>query len=101
MPQRSSIESKIGDLSDWYRKAGLRRFQGRVVIVTGAASGMGEATARRFADEGAAVVLADRDKTNLDRVAAALPRDRTLPHLVDVSRYEQVEAMVAAAIKRF
>ncbi|MGH9885916.1 MAG: SDR family NAD(P)-dependent oxidoreductase, partial [bacterium] len=79
----------------------LQRFQNKVVIVTGGASGIGEATARRFSDEGAAVVLADRDQANLDRVAAELPRERSLARLTDVSKYEQVEALVAAAIEAF
>ena len=101
MAERSATESRIGDLTDWYRPAGLRRFQDRVVIVTGGGSGMGEATARRFSDEGASVVLADRDKRNLDRVSADLPPDRTLAHVVDVSKYEEVEGMVEAAITTF
>jgi meso-butanediol dehydrogenase/(S,S)-butanediol dehydrogenase/diacetyl reductase len=40
------------------------RFHGKVVIVTGAASGIGEATARRFVTEGAKVALIDRDKAH-------------------------------------
>jgi NAD(P)-dependent dehydrogenase (short-subunit alcohol dehydrogenase family) len=40
----------------------MQRFDGKVVIVTGAASGIGEATARRFSSEGARVALVDRTK---------------------------------------
>ena len=47
----------------------MNRFQGRVVIVTGAASGIGAATARRFAEEGASVLLADINEAELMRVA--------------------------------
>lgn len=39
------------------------RFAGRIAVVTGAAAGIGAATARRLADEGAAVVIADVDET--------------------------------------
>ena len=56
----------------------MERFRGKVVIVTGAASGIGEATARRFSREGACVVLADRQKTKLHKVAADLPKERVL-----------------------
>jgi meso-butanediol dehydrogenase/(S,S)-butanediol dehydrogenase/diacetyl reductase len=43
----------------------IRRFADKVVIVTGAGSGIGEATARRFSGEGACVVLADCAKTKV------------------------------------
>ena len=45
---------------------------GTSALVTGGASGMGEASARRLADAGAAVVIVDRDQTKGERVAAAL-----------------------------
>ncbi|MEJ7930598.1 SDR family oxidoreductase [Ramlibacter sp. AN1015] len=78
-----------------------RRFEGRVVIVTGAGSGIGEGIARWFSAEGAAVVLAGRHRDKLERVARDLPPTQTLAHVADVSRYEQVQALVDAAVERF
>lgn len=48
------------------------KLAGRVVIVTGAASGIGEATAVLFADEGASVVVADLDEVRGEQVAKAI-----------------------------
>ncbi len=48
----------------------MNRFQEKVVVVTGAGSGIGAAAARRFAHEGASVVLVGRTKEKLDKVAA-------------------------------
>lgn len=79
----------------------LQRFTGKVVIVTGASSGIGEATARRFSEEGAMVVIAARDAAALQEVADALPAERTLAQPTDVSDYAQVEALVAAAVAKF
>ncbi len=50
----------------------MRAFAGRVAVVTGAASGMGRAFARRFAEEGMRVVLADVEREALDRTVAEL-----------------------------
>jgi NADP-dependent 3-hydroxy acid dehydrogenase YdfG len=73
----------------------MKRFEGKVVIVTGAASGIGEAAARRFSSEGASVALVDHNEMPLAKVAKELPAQLTLAHLADVSDSEAVKAMVA------
>lgn len=78
-----------------------QRFGGRTVVVTGASSGIGIGLARRFAQEGANVVLAARRKDRLDALAAELGKEHTLAVATDVTRPEAVEAMVDAAVRRF
>lgn len=81
-----------------------RRFEGRVTLVTGGASGIGLAIAKRFAAEGACVVLVDYNQANLD---AALPQIRdagatdVLAQLCDVSIEAQAQATVDAVLARF
>jgi len=77
------------------------RFEGKVVIVTGAGSGIGEATARRFSLEGAAVVLVGDHRKNTDAVAKDLPRDRTMVQKADVSKLADMEKVVAATVRTF
>ncbi len=79
----------------------MSRFSNKVVIVTGAGSGIGAATAARFSAEGACVVLAGRRQDKLDEVAAPLEASRTLICRTDVAEQAQVEALVAATIARF
>jgi NAD(P)-dependent dehydrogenase (short-subunit alcohol dehydrogenase family) len=61
-----------------------RRLEGKVAVVTGAASGLGHATAERFVREGARVHLVDRDDDSVRAVAAALG-DAATAHVADVS----------------
>ena len=77
------------------------RFEGKVVIVTGAGSGIGEATARRLSDEGAAVVLVGHHRKNVDKVAADLPKERTFVQKADVAKLADMEKVVAATVRKF
>ncbi|MBR1251876.1 SDR family oxidoreductase [Bradyrhizobium sp. AUGA SZCCT0169] len=79
----------------------MQRFQGKVVIVTGAASGIGEVTARRFSDEGACVALVDRNEIPLANVAADLAKELTIAHVADVSESAATQAMVETVVRRF
>jgi NAD(P)-dependent dehydrogenase (short-subunit alcohol dehydrogenase family) len=79
----------------------MSKLTGKVAIVTGAASGIGEATALLFPDEGASVVVADRDEARGEQVVRAI-RDRGFHSLfakTDVSKSEDVQAMVRAAVE--
>jgi NAD(P)-dependent dehydrogenase (short-subunit alcohol dehydrogenase family) len=80
-----------------------RRFSGKVAIVTGGASGIGEATARRLAEEGAAVVVADLNGEGASRVAAAIASagGRAIAQTCDVSREDEIVACVERAVEEF
>ncbi|MEQ6249312.1 SDR family oxidoreductase [Sulfitobacter sp. HNIBRBA3233] len=71
------------------------------VIVTGAGSGIGAATARRFSDEGWHVVLNGRTRDKLEKVARELPHDATLICEGDVSNPDDVKAVVAKTVETF
>ncbi|MBL8807235.1 MAG: glucose 1-dehydrogenase [Rhodospirillales bacterium] len=77
------------------------RLAGKTAIVTGGGSGFGEGIARRFAAEGAKVVVADIDEAAARRVAGAVTKagGTTLAVRADVSKADDTKRMVAAAIE--
>lgn len=76
------------------------RFAGKVAIVTGAASGLGRASAIRLAGDGAHVVAVDIDGDGVSLLTDALPTE-SIGVRGDVSVEEDVEASIAAAVEHF
>ncbi len=72
----------------------------RVALVTGAARGIGAAIARRFAEDGARVVVHDRDEQQLDELAATLPGERPLALVGDLAQLGVAERLVADVLER-
>lgn len=78
------------------------KLDGRIAVVTGAARGIGRATAQRLRAEGARLVLADIDIDTLQATAAAIGDAADVLALrVDVSVKAQVDGLVKAAVDRF
>lgn len=77
-----------------------RRLTGKRAIVTGGASGIGEATVRRFLDEGATVLAADIRADALNQLAASLPSTALMTAQVDMMDLNAVEALIASGTER-
>lgn len=77
--------------------------QGKVAIITGAASGMGRAMCLRFAQEGAGVAAVDVDRKGAEAVAKQVHEagGEAMPFTCDVSQRDQVREAVAATVRRF
>lgn len=75
--------------------------QGKTAIVTGAASGMGKAIAKLFADEGASVILADLNKESAISVAQELPKGKGYAVQTDVADDTSVAALVKETLEAY
>jgi NAD(P)-dependent dehydrogenase (short-subunit alcohol dehydrogenase family) len=73
----------------------------KVIVITGASRGIGEAIARAAIDAGARVVLASRKQADLDKVAGSLPADRAIAVACHTGKAEDVDAMFARAVDKF
>ena len=76
-------------------------FTDKVVLITGAASGIGAAAAKAFAKAGATVVAADKDDEGLKAFAGEFSAERVLTHTLNTSMAAECEALVKAAIAKF
>ena len=81
----------------------MRRFEGKVAIVTGGGGLLGRATCLKLAAEGAAVVVADRLTASTERVAEQVAKagGQALPVTVDVSTAEGARSLMCEAVERF
>lgn len=76
-------------------------FDKRIVLVTGAGSGIGRASALSFAREGASVVVVDLDRASAEATVAAMPPSHGLALVCDVADPDDISRVVGATMDRF
>jgi NAD(P)-dependent dehydrogenase (short-subunit alcohol dehydrogenase family) len=102
--EADDAEAEASDVADddfepepWEEVVTPGRFAGKTINVTGAASGIGRATASRVAREGGRVIAVDISAERLDDFKAALPDAEIVTVAGDITKQESVDAIVAAA----
>lgn len=85
------------------RAAGAKRLKGKISIITGAGQGIGRATARRFTEEGATVMIAERHTDTAERTRNELRAygAEADVFIADISTWETAKALMAATNERF
>lgn len=86
-------------MEDWH----MNRLEGKVAIITGGNSGVGAATAMKFAQEGAKVVITARRQAQLEEVAAKIREagGEVLPITSDISKVEDAKTVVSSVIEKY
>jgi 3-oxoacyl-[acyl-carrier protein] reductase len=81
----------------------MKRFEGKVVIITGAGRGIGKAVAQKLAKEGAIVIVVDIDEENAQTVSKSINSDGNFSMAIrcDVASFKETENMVERVIERF
>jgi len=81
----------------------MNMLKNKIALITGAGSGIGEATALLFAKNGASIVLADMDMDGANRVLAAIEKEggKGMVMKTDVSKPAECEKLVSEAVKKF
>ncbi len=77
--------------------------EGKVIVITGASSGLGEAAARHLSEQGATVVLGARRTDRIQALADELNKNggKALALATDVTKHEQVKALVDVAVETY
>ncbi|MEH7314024.1 SDR family oxidoreductase [Priestia megaterium] len=79
----------------------MTNIEGKVVIIMGASSGIGEATTKKLVQEGAKLVIAARREDRLKTLVDSLPNAEISHAVADVTNKEEVQAVVDLAIKKY
>jgi len=96
----AATPAPVAEAPAWVEQVTLGRFAGKHVIVTGAGSGIGRATASRIAREGGRVIAVDVSAARLDEFAAQLPHADIATVVADITDDAGIAAIMAAAGER-
>lgn len=77
--------------------------QGKIIVITGASSGMGASAARHLANEGAAVVLGARRKDRIEALAEEIKKNggKAMAKATDVTKQEELQSLVGLTVENF